>query len=221
MPYPLGMPQPDALPPADALAGLLQHSALIWRGRETSRPKTRATGFPPLDERLPGAGWPIGALIEIAPYCEGLGELSLALPLLRSLCREGRPVALVSPPHTPYAPALVRAGLPLRSIVWVDAPEDADARWSAEQILRGGHAAAVLLWTPTEDDRALRRLQLAAETGSAFAFAFRPASTLRRQSPAALRVALYPAEDGTRAELVKVRGGHASNVTLPLPPAFT
>src|SRR5258708_12377560 len=122
------MPQPDPPPTADALAGLLQPSALIWRGRETSRPKTRATGFPPLDKRLPGAGWPIGALIEIAPYCEGLGELSLALPLLQSLCPEGRPVALVSPPHTPYPPALVPAALPLRSILWVHPPAYADAR---------------------------------------------------------------------------------------------
>ena len=215
------MPQPDALPTADLLAGLLQRSPLIWRGGETSRPKTRPTGFPPLDERLPGEGWPVGALIEIAPSCEGLGELSLALPLLHGLCREGRPVVLVSPPHIPYAPALVRAGLPLNSIVWVDAREDEDARWSAEQVLRGGHAGAVLLWSRTEDERSLRRLQLAAETGGAIAFMFRPPSTLHRPSPAALRVALYPAENGTCAELVKVRGGHASKVTLSLLPAFT
>jgi protein ImuA len=215
------MPLPLPHPAANALNGLLQRSALIWRGRETSRPKTRSTGFPVLDGRLPGGGWPVGALIEIAPSCEGLGELSLALPLLRDLCREGRPVALVSPPHIPYAPALVRADLPLNSIVWIDASHDADARWSAEQILRGGHAGAVLVWSPTEDERALRRVQLAAETGIAFAFMFRPASTLCRSSPAALRVALYPAEGGTHAELVKVRGGRTSRVTLPLSPAFT
>ena len=214
------MTAPDALP-ADPLAGLLQHSALLWRGREMSRPNTRTTGFQPLDERLPGGGWPLGALIEIAPSCEGVGELSLSLPLLQALCRDGRPIALVSPPHVPYAPALVRAGLPLRSVLWLDASRDEDARWSAEQVLRGGQAGAVLLWSATEDERSLRRLQLAAETGNAFAFLFRPPSSLRRPSPAALRLALYPVEEGTCADLIKVRGGHASKVTLPLLPAFT
>ena len=58
----------------------------------------------------------------------------------------------------------------------------------------------MLLWSATEDERSLRRLQLAAETGSAFAFLFRPPSSLRRPSPAALRLALYPVEDGTCAE---------------------
>jgi hypothetical protein len=214
------MPSPSH-PAADSLDGLLQQSALIWRGREMSRPNTRTTGFQPLDERLPGGGWPVGALIEIAPFCEGVGEVSLSVPLLQSLCRDGRPIALVSPPHIPYAPALVRAGLPLRSILWLDASRDEDARWSAEQVLRGGQAGAVLLWSATEDQRSLRRLQLAAETGGAFAFMFRPASTLCHPSPAALRLALYPVEDGTCAELIKVRGGHASKVTLPLLPAFT
>jgi hypothetical protein len=32
-----------------------------------------ATGFQALDERLPGGGWPIGALIEILPACKGNG----------------------------------------------------------------------------------------------------------------------------------------------------
>lgn len=211
-------PQRNAIP--DTLADLLQDSALVWRGRDMARPKTRTTGFHALDERLPGGGWPIGALIEILPVCEGLGELSLSLPLLQWLCGQGRPAAFVCPPHIPYAPALTRAGLPLASILWVDASRDDDARWSTEQILRGGQAGAVLLWSPTEDDRSLRRLQLAAEMGNAFSFVYRPAAARRRPSPAALRVALYPADGGTRTELFKVRGGHAGSVTLSLHAAF-
>jgi cell division inhibitor SulA len=108
----------------------------------------------------------------------------------------------------------------LASVLWVDASCDEDARWSTEQILRGGQAGAALLWSATDDDRSLRRLQLAAETGNAFSFLYRPASALRRPSPAALRVALFPAHGGTRADLIKVRGGHASSVTLSLHSAF-
>jgi protein ImuA len=214
------MPRPQSNTAADALAGLLQDSPLVWRGRDLARPKTRTTGYPVLDEHLPGGGWPLGALIEILPACEGLGELSLSLPLLRSLCRDKRPVAIVCPPYIPYAPALMSAGVPLASVLWVDAARDEDARWSTEQILRGGQAGAVLLWSPTEDDRSLRRLQLAAELGNAFSFVYRPTAAIRRPSPAALRVALYPAHGGTRADLFKVRGGHAASVTLSLHSAF-
>jgi hypothetical protein len=206
---------------AESLAEVLQASALIWRAKESAHPKTQSTGFPELDERLPGSGWPIGALIEIAPLCEGVGELSLCMPLLTTLCRDGRRAAFVSPPHIPYAPALQRAGLPLESILWVDATRDEDARWSAEQLLRDGQAGAVLLWSSTDDERLLRRLQLAAETGQALAFLYRSIRTLRQASPAALRIALYPEEGGTRAELIKVRGGHPSSLALPLVPAFT
>jgi hypothetical protein len=72
----------------------------------------------------------------------------------------------------------------------------------------------VLLWTSVDDERLLRRLQLAAEAG--LAFVYRPVSTLRKPSPAALRIALHPDGDHTRAELIKVRGGRPGSVTLSL-----
>src|SRR5580698_8276447 len=100
-------------------ADILRDSPLLWRGRESPHPKTRSTGFSELDDALPAGGWPLGTLIEIIPACEGVGELSLCLPLLATLCREGRRIALVSPPHVPYAPALKRAGLFLDSILWI------------------------------------------------------------------------------------------------------
>ena len=212
------MPVPNAHPAPAAVDHLLQELPQLWRGREMARPATRSTGFPTLDERLPGGGWPEGALIEIAPACEGIGELSVALPLLRVLCQENRPVVLVCPPHIPYAPALARAGIPLASLLWIDTSAADDAQWSAEQVLREGIAGAVLLWSASTDHRGLRRLQVAAETGQCFAFLYRPISTLAHASPAAVRIALFPGEDGVRADLVKVRGGHGSSLTLPLQP---
>jgi protein ImuA len=215
------MPDSHSKSIAGPLAEILRDSAQIWRGSETAHPKTLPTGFPGLDARLPGGGWPIGNLVEIVPACEGLGELSLCLPLLAALCRDGRRAAFVAPPHIPYAPALQRAGLPLDSILWVDAAREEDARWSAEQLLRDGQTGAVLLWTAVDDERLLRRLQLAAETGRALAFLYRPSSTLRKASPAALRIALHPDGDHTRADLLKVRGGHPGSLTLPLVPILT
>jgi protein ImuA len=198
-----------------SLETLLKKSPHVWRGGELAGVEARSTGYASLDERLPGGGWPVGALIEIAPACEGLGELRLALPALRAWCKAERSVALVRPPHTPYAPALVRYGLSLTSVLWIAAVEDEDARWAAEQLLREG-AAAVLLWSAVQDDRALRRLQLAAEAGKACAFLYRPSSTCSHSSAAAVRIELSAADGGVCVDLVKVRGGRAGRLIVPL-----
>lgn len=199
-----------------AVLETLLNSSAVWRGGETARVEARSTGYSPLDALLPSGGWPVGTLIEISPQCEGLGELTLSLPALRSWCAEGRPVAFVQPPHIPYAPALMSMGLPLKSVLWITAGRDVDARWAAEQLLREG-AAAVLLWGTAREDRDLKRLQLAAEAGKACAFLYRSPATLTHASPAAVRIALSPTPgDGTQLELVKVRGGRPGKLVLPL-----
>jgi cell division inhibitor SulA len=82
-----------------------------------------------------------------------------------------------------------------------------DALWATEQCLRSAACAAVLCWPRQADDRALRRLQVAAETGQCLGFAFRDARHARNPSPAALRVQLEP---GTRqVRVLKCRGGLA------------
>lgn len=200
---------------ASTLETLLNSSAL-WRGGETGRVRVRSTGFPHLDALLPSGGWPLGTLIEISPRCEGLGELTLLLPALKSWCAEGRPVALVRPPHIPYAPGLWGVGFPLRSLLWISVERDGDARWAAEQLLREG-AAAVLLWDAAREDRDLKRLQLAAEAGKACAFLYRPPLTLNQSSPAVIRIALTSAPKGhTQLDLIKVRGGRPGRLVLPL-----
>ena len=202
---------------AESLQALLRSSPHVWRGGEIARIDARSSGYAALDARLPGGGWPIGTLIEIAPKSEGCGELRLTLPALKSWCQDGRSVAFVRPPHVPYAPALARYGLTLNSLLWVAADSDEDGRWAAEQLLRDG-AAAVLLWSAALEDRALRRLQLAAETGKACAFLYRPPSVLGSASPAALRMGLSAVKEGNAIDLdiVKVRGGRPGKLVLPL-----
>ena len=200
---------------AESLQTLLRDFPHLWRGGETARVDARSTGYAALDARLPGGGWPVGTLIEISSAYDGLGELRLTLPALKSWCQDGRNVAFVRPPHIPYAPALARCGLTLSSLLWVVADRDEDGRWAAEQLLREG-AAAVLLWSTVQEDRALRRLQLAAEAGKACAFLYRPPLMLTQASPAAVRIAVSAADDGVSLDLVKVRGGHPGSLILAL-----
>lgn len=198
------------------IARLLQENPALWRGREHGAANVCSTGFDSLDAVLPGGGWPRGTLIELSPECSGIGELTLPLPALQCLARERKPIALVRPPYTPYAPALRRAGLPLKQLIWIAESKDEDARWASEQLLRDG-AGAVLLWTEARDDRAMRRLQLAAESGGALAFVYRSPACLKQASSAALRVALRPVGNSLRIEVIKVRRGQPTAVTLDLP----
>lgn len=188
----------------------------VWRGRQAqARPQgLQPTGHAGLDQRLPEGGWPAAALSELLLASPGCGELQLLWPTLARLTGEGQRVVLVAPPFIPYAPAWQAAEVDLRWLVQVDA-EAIDALWAAEQCLRSGSCAAVLCWPERADDRALRRLQVAAETGDALAFACRPHQAALNPSPAALRIALdlRPAQ----WRVLKCRGGLAPVTPIACP----
>jgi cell division inhibitor SulA/protein ImuA len=126
-----------------ALEQLRRHPAM-WR-REAPPADALSTGFPALDEVLPDAGWPMGALTEILVPRAGAGELRLVLPALAELGTRGRWLAWVGPPHVPYAPALAARGIALSRILWVRGDNPAQQLWSAEQALRSGVCGAVLI----------------------------------------------------------------------------
>src|SRR5262249_5287116 len=144
----------------------------VWRGTH-ARAHVRAvgSGFPALDAELPGGGWPAGALTEILPAHEGIGELRLLGP---ALARIDLPLALIAPAHLPYAPALAAAGIDPSKLIIVRAASEKDALWAAEQALRSNACGAVLAWPRRAKYAELRRLQIAAEGVRAVAFLFRP-----------------------------------------------
>jgi hypothetical protein len=186
----------------------------VWRGRQVqARPQgLQPSGHPLLDERLPDGGWPAAALSELLLASPGAGELQLLWPTLARLTTAGQRVVLVAPPFIPYAPAWQAAGVDLRWLAQVDASA-ADTLWAAEQCLRSGSCAAVLCWPQRADDRALRRLQVAAESGVALAFACRGQHAANNPSPAALRIAIdtLPAQ----WRVLKCRGGLPPSMPIP------
>ena len=190
-----------------ALDALLKHPAL-WRGGRCAQTagEVIASGYGELDAVLPGGGWPRGALTEILPAHAGIGELRLLLPALARLSQESGWQAWVAPRHVPYAPALGAAGIELARVLVVRPQAPGDTWWAAEQALRSGACSAVLAWLAAPDERRLRRLQLAAETGRSWCVLFRPARDVGQRSPAALRLALEPAADGVTVHVVKRRG---------------
>jgi hypothetical protein len=205
-----------------SLAALLDRSD-IWRGGALGRTGLPGipSGFPELDIELPGGGWPAGALTEIFPAHEGIGELRLLGPALAALSGRGLRIAWIAPPYLPYPPALVAAGIDISSLVVVRTHSQKDTLWAAEQALRSNACGAVLAWPRTAKYAELRRLQVAAEGGPALAFLFRPPQTAGESSPAALRIALDTMQGGLALHLLKRRGAPlGSPVLLPaMPPA--
>ena len=194
----------------------LLHERRVWRGRPAELPGSRQpSGHDALDQALPSGGWPEAALTEVLLPGEGVGELRLLWPSLARLTHAGERVVLVAPPYIPYAPAWQAAGLDLRQLQVVQAPQLRDALWAAEQCLRSGSCGAVLCWPQLSDDRALRRLQVAAESGQTLGFACRPLAAVRNPSPAALRIAIDARPSQLR--VLKCRGGLAPARPIPFP----
>lgn len=208
---------------SEVIDTLLQQPG-IWRGGEqkpASGASHIATGFPLLDETLPGGGWPVGALTEVLHDQNGIGELRLLIPALIRLSRQGKWIALIAPPFIPYAPALAAHGIDLSRILLVHPKSQADTLWALEQALRGGTCGAVLAWPSQIDARHLRRLQLAAEAGHTWGVLFRPRSELTSHSPAALRISVRQHDqDKTQVDILKSRGGRPRpNLLIDLNPA--
>jgi hypothetical protein len=193
-----------------ALAELL-HNPLLWRGDRLARADDAiASGFAGLDRELPGGGWPKAALIELLVDEEGIGELRLLLPVLKRIAQAGEWIALVTPPHIPYAPAFAGWGIDPARVIVVEALEDRQRWWTAEQVLRSDSAGALLFWPRTLGDQRVRRLQLAAQESEALAFLFATTARAAQPSPAPLRLKLACSGNRLSVDIFKRRGGVVS-----------
>ena len=196
------------------LSNLLE-ARQVWRGR--SAPVTvgeQPTGWAELDALLPTGGWPEASLSEILLPLDGVGELQLVLPTLARLTRGKRPVMLIAPPYAPCVAGWHQHGVDMRRVEIVTTTQR-DVLWAMEQCLRSSSCAAVLAWPQLADDRALRRLQVAADGGRALAFAFRDRRHLSNASPAALRLELE-ALPQARVWVRKCRGGVVPSQSVAL-----
>ena len=209
---PAAMPLPSPIWRADALAA--------------DAPAGLSSGFARLDAHLPGGGWPPGVLTELIAREVGVGELRLLAPLMARLTGQGRTVALLAPPHVPYAPALVGFGIDTSRLLVVQAAQAADRLWAVDQALRSAAVGALLAWLPpggAVSATQLRRMQLAAAACPGATFLLRPWDAQFQPSPAPLRLLLEPQpNDRLEVRILKRRGPlmeQALVLDLPQPAA--
>jgi len=172
------------------------------------------SGYAALDAVLPGRGWPSRALTEILLAAEGIGELRLTLPALAQLQAGGRDVVWIMPPHIPYAPALIAAGLDLARLAIVRCNTVAEAMWAFDQALRAPECGAAFAWLGARDERLLRRLAVAAREGDTWGVLWRRPGQHAIASAAPLRLALAPHEGRLAVRVLKRRGGVVAHPVL-------
>ncbi len=196
--------------------------AQVWRAGEAPVGAHLPTGFPALDTLLGARGWPCPGLVEILTEHHGIGALRLLLPALAALSQRRRWLVWVSPPHIPYAPALVGQGVATERVLIVDSeeasgPQGSPARmneqrtkarlWTFEQALRFPDCGASLVWLKAVEPLTLRRLKLACEAGGALGVMFRPLPFAEQASPAAVRLALAPGQTPETLAVRILKGG--------------
>jgi protein ImuA len=197
------------------------HFPDVWRAPELARVAERvvATGHAPLDEQLPGGGWPVGNLVEIVQSCVGRHAWQLLLPALaQATSQEEGPVVLVNAPHLPFGPALKAQGLSPSRLLKVQGANPKSALWASEQALRCADVACVMAWLPQCRGPELRRLHLAASQHGKLLFVFRGLDARGESSPARVRIEIEESEQ-LRVRLLKRRGPPlASVIELPSHP---
>jgi hypothetical protein len=160
--------------------------------QEQEKTERISTGCAALDRRLPYGGLRRGSLVEWLSEEPGSGAGMFALAAAREAQRDGGAILVVDRSGAFYPPAAAARGLDLTSLVVVHPKSDRDEQWALDQALRCEHVAAVLAWPRRLDDRAFRRLQLAAETSGAMGLLLRPASAQREPSWADVRMLVTP-----------------------------
>ncbi|MBL8659499.1 MAG: hypothetical protein JNM75_07050 [Rhodospirillales bacterium] len=117
-----------------------------------------------------------------------------------------------------YGPGLAALGLDPARLILVRPRRDADVLWSMEEGLRSRAPAAVLGETAGGGPIALRRLQLAAETGGVPAILLRPPGALFVPGPALTRWRIGSARANLaalpEARLTGTAAGRASHLRL-------
>ncbi len=204
---------------SDVLDELLGSTPFLWKGCR-SRSRSSAilpTGYRQLDCAFPGGGWPLGVVVELLTETIGIGELRLLLPAIQHLTQNQQQVLMINTPYVPYAPALLSAGLDLSYLPLLMPRDHRDALWAAEKALTNPACGMVLLWsghlfgsgTGLNENKAVRRLQVAAQVGRSLLVLYRCAEGYRQnqQTPwAAVRLRLAAKNESLLVDLLKFRG---------------
>ncbi len=191
--------------------------------RQADGGEARVTSGSPAFDRLLQGGFRRGSLVEWLSD-EGNGATCLAWNAARQACQEKELIVVVDPRRRFYPPAVMRNGEDgngaLRNLVVAHPANRRDQEWALTQALGCAGVAAVLCWPERLDERAFRRLQLAAERGRALGLVIRDPRALREPSWADVRLVVQglPTDDRRRfrVEVQRCRGSNVSGQAVEI-----
>ena len=171
-----------------------------------------AAGIPALDGLLPEGGFRRGTLVEWLAGSAASGVDGLALLSARGLLRRGTVLVVLDREQTFYPPAAAAWGVPLPQMIVVRPGNLAEEWWAREQCLQSAGVAVSLCRLKRATNRALRRLQLAAERGNGLGFLLRSLSARGQPAWSDVRLAVSSLASFSpgrrwRVELVHSRRG--------------
>jgi protein ImuA len=140
-----------------------------------------------------------GTLVEWLSPGEGSGAATLALAVAAPLLERSGVLVVIDDRRDFYPPSAAGLGIPLDQTVVVRPTNARDALWAWEQSLRSSAVVMTLGRLDALNDRAFRRLQLAAETGGGLGFLLRPAARRAEPSWAEARWLVSPVASGQRS----------------------
>jgi len=169
-------------------------------GRTSQANAATSVGVAALDALLVQEAFRPGMIIEWVVEGTGSGAARLVLSAATEALQNGGALVVIDERREFYPPAAVRLGLDLDRTIVVRPRNRQEAVWALEQALRCSGVAATLGWIDRLDDRAFRRLQLAAEHGGGWGLFLRPIEARKEPTWADLRwlVQPLPFEKGDR-----------------------
>lgn len=197
----------------EQIVALLAQQLRELEGSTTGGQEVVTTGCMALDCLLPAGGLRRGSLVEWLSEGSGTGAGTLALLAARQALPGKGPLVVIDRPAEFYPPGAAALGMAIEELIVIQPRHARDDLWAIEQVLRCEGVGAAWCRLDELSDRALRRLQLAAERGGSVGMLLRPAAVRRSATWADARFWVEPlaAAEGRRwrVELLHARGGQA------------
>lgn len=191
------------------------HNLNAWE--RTDMPATSLvmpTGIDGLDELLPCGGWPKNGLVEIIVPDDYTDFMTLLMPALARFSRQGRWLAMVTPPSQARASLFTDSRVDPLRVLQVNPHPGRSALWTAESMLQSGDCGVVLAWPNCNTELMDKRLQNAATSGKALAILVRYEGMTTSGSVVDVRLKLEADTDGSAVYLVNNQGEVLSGVAL-------
>ena len=172
------------------------------------------TGIDGLDELLPCGGWPKNGLVEIIVPDEYTDVMSLLMPALVRLSRQGRWLAMVTPPCQARTRLFTDTDINPVRVLQVNPHPGRSALWTVESMLGSGACGTVLAWPHCNTELMDRRLQKAAVRGKALGILIRYEGLSMQPSGADVRLKLEVDATGSVVYLLNNQGETLSGTAL-------